>query len=208
VKLYDSKLSGNTYKVRLLLSHLGLDYERVEIDVMDQTERKRRLHALNPTGRVPILELGDGRVLPESNAILCYLAEGTPYLPDERFARATVLRWMFFEQNHVEPNLGAARVILTLLGKADEHREMLAMRQQAAIDALDALERGLDGRAFLVGESYTIADLALYGYTHLAPEAGVDLARYPEIRAWLGRVEKQPGFVPMGGKGHSCHSAR
>lgn len=197
MKLYDSKLSGNAYKARLLFSHLGIHYERVEIDVMDQAERKRKLYGLSPTGRVPILALDDGRVLPESNAILFYLAGGTPYLPDEPFPRATVLRWMFFEQNHVEPNLGAARVILTLLGKADEHREMLAMRQRAAIEALEALERGLGEAAFLAGGGYSIADMALYAYTHLAPEGGVDLAPYARIRAWLERVEAQPGFVPM-----------
>jgi glutathione S-transferase len=143
MKLYDSPVSGNCYKVRLLLSHLALDYERVEVDVTDRGERIERPRALNPTGRVPTLELDDGRHLGESNAILFHLAQGTPYLSDDPFERARTLQWMFFEQNHLEPSLAVARYIVTILGKADENREVLGHLRAGGTMALETLERRL-----------------------------------------------------------------
>ncbi len=194
--LYNSQVSGNCYKVRLVLAHLGLDYERRELDVVDRSDRLQILGQLNPGLRVPTLVLDDGRPLAESNAILCYLAEGTPYMPEDRFARAQVLQWMFFEQYSHEPYIAVARFWL-LVSPTDPEPGQLAERQRGGYAALDSLERWLQSREFLVAEHYTIADIALYAYTHVAHEGGFDLAAYPATRAWLTRVAGQPGHVPI-----------
>jgi len=194
--LYNSQVSGNCYKVRLLLAHLGLDYERRELDVVDRSDRLRVLGQLNPGLRVPTLVLDDGRPLAESNAILCYFAEGTAYLPEERFARAQVLQWLFFEQYSHEPFIAVARFWL-LVSPTPPAAELLAEKQRGGYAALDSLERHLQSREFLVAEQYTIADIALYAYTHVAPEGGFDLTGYPATRAWLARVAAQPGHVPI-----------
>ena len=194
--LYDSAVSGNCYKVRLLLAHLGLAYERVELDVVDRSNRPDVLGGLNPALRVPTLVLDDGRSLGESNAILWWLAEGTTYVPNDRFERAQVLQWQFFEQYDHEPNVAVARFWLTTRpGEADPER--LVGWHAGGYRALDAMERHLDGREFLVGERYTLADIALYAYTHVAGEGGFELERYPAIREWLARVAAQPGHVPI-----------
>ena len=195
--LYDSRVSGNCYKVRLLLAQLGLPYERVELDVVDRSNRGEVLGGLNPALRVPTLVLDDGRSLGESNAILWWLADGTPFVPEDRFERAQVLQWQFFEQYDHEPNVAVARFWLTKRpGEADPER--LAGWHAGGYRALDALERHLDGREFLVGGRYTIADVSLYAYTHVAEEGGFDLGRYPATRAWLERVAAQPGHAPIG----------
>jgi glutathione S-transferase len=193
--LYDSGVSGNCYKVRLLLAQLGLDYERRELDVVDRSNRKDVLGDLNPGLRVPTLVLDDGRALGESGAILSYLADGTGLVPEDPYDRAKVLQWMFFEQYSHEPYVAVARFWLTKGIEVDP--ETLAERQRVGYLALDALEGHLAGRAYLVGESYSIADVALYAYTHVAHEGGFDLAPYAAIRAWLGRVAAQPGHVPI-----------
>jgi glutathione S-transferase len=193
--LYDSPTSGNCYKVRLLLAHLGLEYERRELDVVDRSNREEVLGELNPGLRVPTLVLDDGRALGESGAILWYFGDGTRYVPSDPFERAKVLQWMFFEQYSHEPYVAVARFWLTK-GIAVEP-EALAERQRAGYRALDALERGLDGRAFLVGDRYSLADIALYAYTHVADEGGFDLGGYPRIRAWLARVGSEPRHVPI-----------
>jgi glutathione S-transferase len=193
--LYDSRVSGNCYKVRLLLAHLGLEYERRELDVVDRSNREEVLGDLNPGLRVPTLVLDDGRALGESGAILWYFGDGTPYVPNDPFERAKVLQWMFFEQYSHEPYVAVARFWLTK--GIEVEREALAERQRAGYRALDALERGLDGRPFLVGDGYSIADIALYAYTHVADEGGFDLDGYPRIRAWLERVAAQPRHVPI-----------
>ena len=193
--LYDSGVSGNCYKVRLLLSHLGLDYERRELDVVDRSNRKDVLGDLNPGLRVPTVVLDDGRPLGESGAILWYLGDGTEYVPKDPYERAQVLQWMFFEQYSHEPYVAVARFWLT--HDIPHEPEALAERHQAGHRALDALEGGLAGREYLVGERYSIADIALYAYTHVADEGGFDLERYPAIRRWLGRVAAQPGHVPI-----------
>jgi len=193
--LYNAHASGNCYKVRLMLAHLGLPYEKVELDVIDRSNRKEVLGDRNPDLRVPVLVLDDGRALAESDAILFYLAEGTPWLPEDRFDRAQVLQWMFFEQYSHEPNIAVARFWMSILRKYDPAK--LAEKQKGAARALDVLETHLSGRTYLVGERYTIADTALYAYTHVAPEAGLDLSRYPAIRAWLERVADQPGHVAI-----------
>jgi len=194
--LYDSTVSGNCYKVRLLFAHLGLDYERREVSVVDRSNRVELLGDLNPGLRVPTLVLDDGRPLAESGAILCYFAEGTPYLPSDRYERAQVLQWLFFEQYSHEPYVAVVR-FWTLYAASPPGEAEIEARRQAGYTALDAMERHLADRAFLVGDRYTIADIALYAYTHNADEVGFDLERYPAIRAWLERVAGQPGHVPI-----------
>jgi glutathione S-transferase len=193
--LYDSGVSGNCYKVRLLLAQLGLDYERRELDVVDRSNRKEVLGDLNPALRVPTLVLDDGRALGESGAILWYIGEGTQYVPEDRFDRAKVLQWMFFEQYSHEPYVAVARFWLTK--GIDVDPETLAERQRAGYLAFDAMEAHVRGREYLVGERYSIADIALYAYTHVAGEGGFDLAAYPAIRAWIDRVAARPGHVPI-----------
>ena len=195
--LYNSQLSGNCYKVRLLLAHLGLAYERREVSVTDRSDRPELLGDLNPALRVPTLVLDDGRPLAESDAILCYFADGTPYLPDDRYERAQVLQWLFFEQYSHEPNIAVVRFWVAIADAPAPEAELEA-RRRGGHAALRAMEGHLaEGRAFLVGERYTIADIALYAYTHVAPEGGFDLEPYPAVRAWLERVATQPGHVAM-----------
>ena len=195
--LYNSQLSGNCYKVRLLLAHLGLAYERREVSVTDRSDRPELLGDLNPALRVPTLVLDDGRPLAESDAILCYFADGTPYLPDDRYERAQVLQWLFFEQYNHEPNIAVARFWVAI-DDAPAPAAELEARRRGGHAALRAMDGHLAmGRTFLVGERYTIADIALYAYTHVAPEGGFDLEPYPAVRAWLERVATQPGHVAM-----------
>jgi glutathione S-transferase len=197
VRLYNSQLSGNCWKVRLLLSLLGIPFERVELDVVDRSNRRDLLGGKNPALRVPTLELDDGEHLAESNAILWYLADGTPYLPGDALARARVLQWMFFEQYEIEPNLAVARFWISILGEQERYEAELEGKWRAGNRALAALDEHLDGREFLVGDGYSIADIALYAYTHLADEGGFDLGRYPAVRAWLGRVAARPGHISI-----------
>jgi glutathione S-transferase len=195
--LYDSKVSGNCYKVRLLLSKLGHDFERREVDVVHRHGRAELLGELNPALRVPTLVLDDGRPLAESNAILCYLADGTPLLPADPYERAQVLQWLFFEQYSHEPYIAVVR-FWTCFAPERPPEEQIEERRRGGESALSAMERHLDGRDYLVAERYTIADIALYAYTHVAPEGGFSLEPYPAIRAWLDRVAAQPGHVPIG----------
>lgn len=195
--LYDNALSGNCYKVRLLLSQLGLEYERVEVSVDNRGNREELLGGKSPAARIPVLELDDGRHLGESNAILWFLAEGTPYLPDDRFEHAQVLQWMFFEQYDHEPNIAVARYIEHVMGSPPEYAEVLATKRTAAHKALRAMERHLALFDFLVGGRYSIADIALYAYTHVADEGGVSLSEYPAIGRWLARVALQPGHATI-----------
>jgi glutathione S-transferase len=196
VLLYNSQASGNCYKVRLLLGHLGLDYERREMDVVDRSNRREVLGDLNPALRVPTLVLDDGRPLAESNAILFYFAQGTPYLPEDRYELAQVLQWLFFEQYSHEPNIAVVRFWVAYSGAPPAEEEVEA-RRRAGYAALDAMESHLEDRSFLVGGGYTIADISLYAYTHVAGEGGFYLERYPAIRAWLDRVAEQPGHVTI-----------
>jgi glutathione S-transferase len=197
VLLYNSQVSGNCYKVRLLLAHLGLDYQRREVDVIDRSGRAELLGELNPALRVPTLVLDDGRALGESDAILWYLADGTAYLPDDAFERASVLQWMFFEQYSHEPYIAVVRFWVAI-AKAPPAQAVLEEKMKGGYAALDAIERHLRASSFLVADRYTIADIALYAYTHVAHEGGFALERYPAIGCWLERVAAQPGHVPIG----------
>ena len=193
--LYDSGVSGNCYKVRLLLALLGLDYERRELSVVDRSNRAEVLGDLNPGLRVPTLVLDDGRPLGESGAILNYLAEGTEYIPEGLYDRAKMLQWMFFEQYSHEPYVAVPRFWLTKGIEVDP--ETLAERQRVGYLAFDAMESHLAGHDYLAAERYTIADIALYAYTHVAHEGGFDMGGYPAIAAWLERVASQPNHIPI-----------
>ena len=195
--LYNSAVSGNCYKVRLLLAHLGLEYETVEMSVVDRSNRAEVLGALNPGLRIPTLVLDDGRPLGESNAILWYLGDGTPYVPTDAYERAQVLQWCFFEQYSHEPNIAVARFWLAYSGTPKQFTDRLPTRMKGGYAALDAMERHLDGREFLVGDRYSIADIALYAYTHVAHEGGFILDRFPVIRRWLESVASQRGHVAI-----------
>jgi glutathione S-transferase len=193
--LYDSRISGNCYKVRQLFAHLGVEYERREVDVIDRSGRLELLGALNPALRVPTLVLDDGRTLGESNAITFYFAEGTPYLPEDRYERAQVLQWQFFEQYSHEPYIAVAR-FWAHAGITPSESDAEAKRRGGTA-ALRAMEGHLAERDFLVADRYSIADIALYAYTHVAPEGGFDLEPYPAINRWLARVEAQPGHIAI-----------
>jgi glutathione S-transferase len=195
VILYDHPASGNCMKARILLRQLDLPYERVTVDLFTGETRTPEHFGRNPDGRIPVLELDSGETIPESGAILTYLAEGTQFLPTERLARARVVQWMLFEQNRVEAELAYAR-FLRLSGRHEQLPEVYANRLQRGTDALVALDRGLSGGGhdFIAGD-YSIADIALYAYVHCASDAGVDPRDYESITAWLERVEAQPGFV-------------
>jgi glutathione S-transferase len=193
--LYDSAVSGNCYKVRLLFAQLGIEYERREVDVIDRTGRRELLSELNPALRVPTLELDDGRSLGESNAILWYFGDGSKFVPSDPFERAQVLQWQFFEQYSHEPYIAVAR-FWRIAGIEPTPQDAEAKRLGGTA-ALDAIESWLEDRAFLVGDRYTLADISLYAYTHVAPEGGFPLEPYPSIRAWLARVAAQPGHVPI-----------
>ncbi len=195
--LYSSAVSGNCYKVRLLLAHLGVSYEKVEVDVADRSGRAELLGGLNPALRVPTLVLDDGRPLAESNAILWYLGDGTQYVPEDPYERAQVLQWQFFEQYSHEPYIAVVRFWLAYSGSPEKFADRVPERMKGGYAALDAMERHLDARTFLVGERYSIADIALYAYTHVAHEGGFDLEPYPAIRSWLDRVASQPDHVTI-----------
>ena len=196
--LYNSAVSGNCYKVRLLLAHLGVEYETVELSVVDRSNRSEVLGDLNPAQRVPTIILDDGRPLGESNAILWYFGDGTPYVPTDPYERAQILQWQFFEQYQHEPAIAVARFLIAYSElPRDQYEERLPGLTKSGDVALAAMERHLDGREFLVGERYSIADISLYAYTHVADEGGFDLDPYPAIRGWLERVAAQPGHVPI-----------
>ncbi len=197
MKLHTMALSANCYKVELLARFLDRPLELAEIDVLGGETRRAPFLAMNPTGRVPVLELEPGRFLSESGAILHYLAEGTPFLPEEPLERARVMQWMFFEQNSHEPCIATVRFWVSILKDEAVYRDRLDRKRKQGYAALDVMERHLTERAFFVGERCTIADIMLYGYTHVAHHGGFEMARYPAIRAWIERIAGLPGYAPM-----------
>ena len=200
VRLYESRIpSGNAYKVSLLLAQLGQRAEVTELDIMAQPSETRRPEFLakNPNGRIPLVELDDGSYLPESNAILCYLAEGTPYLPDDRLARARALAWMFFEQYSHEPYVAVLK-FWTLWGGLDKKRpDEIALWKTRGQAALAVMEGHLERAAWFTGERYGVADIALFAYSQSAGEVGFDLEPLPRVRAWLDAVRATPGWIPI-----------
>ena len=197
MRLHSAPKSGNGYKVRLLQGLLGTGCEVVDYDTAGgETHSPRYLEEINPAGKVPVLELDDGTMLPESGAILLYLAEGTPYLPGDKLERAQAVRWMFFEQFSLLPNLGKPRLWrMRGVEITPEKQTELEGLFEAGYAALGVMERHLDDREFLVGQAPTVADVALYPYPRLSPEGGYDLGDYPAVRAWLGRIEALRGYV-------------
>jgi glutathione S-transferase len=194
VRLYDYPASANCLKARILIAQLGSAYERVPVDIFAGETTSPAYRALNPAGRTPVLELDSGEAIAESNAILLYLGEGTRFVPDALLQRARVWQWLFFEQNLFEPNVGTAR-FWRLTGRDAERPEVFAARLESARAALATLEDGLRGRDFLLDDRYSVADISLYAYAHVAGDAGIDLDACPAVTAWLRRVEATPGFA-------------
>jgi glutathione S-transferase len=197
LRLHDYANSGNGYKLRLLLTLLGRPFERIEYDIDRGETRTPEFLRKNLNGRVPVLELEDGRFLAESNAILVYLAEGTRFLPEDRYERALALQWMFFEQYSHEPNIATLRYWITHRLLDEERRAMLESKRRQGYAALEVMEKHLDERRYFVAERYSAADIALYAYTHVAEEGEFSLAGYPAVRQWLDRVASEPGHVPI-----------
>lgn len=197
VTLFENPASGNCYKVRLILTLLGIEFERRELSVNDWSDREEVVGGISPTLNVPAVLLENGRALAESNAILWYFANGTEFVPEDPFEAAQVLQWMFFEQYKHEPTIAVVRYWESLAdSKVPSHID-LDRKRAGGYDALQVMEDHLESRAFFVGERFSIADIALYAYTHVAPEGGFDLAAYPNIRGWMARVAEQPGHIPI-----------
>lgn len=197
VTVYGMKSSGNCYKVQLLLEQLGRPYRWNEVNILAGESRTPEYLAMNANGRVPLLRDDEGRYLAESNAILCYLADGSPLMPDDRWQRAQVLQWLFFEQYSHEPYIAVARFICTMLPADTPRRAELPRLIERGRQALGVMERHLAQQPYFSGDAYTIADIALFAYTHAATDGGFDLAEYPAIVAWLDRVRAQPAYVGM-----------
>jgi glutathione S-transferase len=197
MKLYGDLKSGNCYKVALLLNQLGTKHEFVKIDIMQGETRNADFLSKNANGKIPLLEISPGQYLPESNAILWYLADGSNFLSEDKFQRAQVLQWLFFEQYSHEPYIATARFIKVYLGNPADRQADLQQKQKRGYEALDVMEKHLASNKFFVGGRYSIADIGLYAYTHVAHEGGFDLAAYPYINAWLARVKAQPEYMAM-----------
>jgi glutathione S-transferase len=197
LRLYDFLPSGNGYKIRLLLTQLGMPFDRVEVDILKSETRTPEFLSKNPNGKIPVLEIESGKYLAESNAILIYLSEGTEFLPYDRFLRAQVLQWLFFEQSSHEPFIATSRFWISILDKAKEYQEKLEEKREPGYAALYVMEQHLTSRTFLVAERYTIADIALFAYTHVADEGGFDLTRFTAIQAWIERVKSQSGYISI-----------
>jgi glutathione S-transferase len=197
IRLYDYLPSGNGYKVRLLLTQLRIPFARVELDIIKGETRTPGFLRKFPNGRIPAVELDDGKLLFESNAIISYFAEGTPFLPADRFQRAQVFQWLFFEQYSHEPYIASVRYLVIHPDVQDARRTILDMMRRRGYDALGVMEEHLKSCEWFVGDHYSIADIALYAYTHIADEGGFDLIGYPAIRAWLERMKSQPRHIPI-----------
>jgi glutathione S-transferase len=197
-KVFGMSASGNCYKVKLLLKQLGIDFQWIEIDILQGETRTAEFLEMNPNGKVPTLQIGEDQFLPESNAILCYLADGTPLWSTERFKKAETLQWMFFEQYSHEPYIAVARFIKKLLPPDHPRRAELPRLLERGYQALKVMEKHLSNSSFFVDNDYSIADIALYAYTHIAEDGGFDLASFTAIQAWMQRVQNQPGHVIMG----------
>ncbi|MCX7512499.1 glutathione S-transferase family protein [Frateuria hangzhouensis] len=197
ITIYGMRASGNCYKLQLLLDQLGRDYRWIDVDSAHGATRTPEYLAMNPNGKVPLLELEDGRRLAESDAILCYLAEGTAFWPDDPWLRAQTLQWLFFEQYSHEPCIAVARFIRGWLPAGHARQGELPALLERGKGVLGVMEQHLAGREWFVGGRYGLADIALYAYTHCAGDGGFDLSPYPGILAWLARVRTQPGHTPM-----------
>lgn len=201
MRLYGDSRSGNCYKIQLLCAELGIKYDWHEVDILAGDTQTAEFLKMNANGKIPLLDLQDGRYLAESNAILAYLAEGHELSGRSRFNRAEVLQWMFFEQYSHEPNIATSRFIILYLNSPPERQADLQSKRVKGIRALDVMEKHLGAHNFITGPAYTIADIALFAYTHKAHEGGFDLGPYKNIQDWITRIENRPSFVPMTAKG-------
>jgi glutathione S-transferase len=197
LKLYDFLESGNGYKVRLLLTQLGRPYQLILVDIINGGSRTPEFLQKNPNGRIPVLELEDGTCLPESNAIIWYLADGTRFMPPTPILRAQALRWMCFEQYSHEPNIATVRFWTLYPKDTEDRRVMMPIKRALGYAALNVMEGHLRDHDYFVGDAYSVADIALYAYTHVAPEGGFDLKPYKAVNAWLKRVAGQPSYIPI-----------
>ena len=197
LQIYGDSISGNCYKLQLACSELGIDYDWHEVDILAGETRTAEFLAMNPNGKIPLAVLPDGKCLAESNAILSFLADGTELGGTDPWSRAEILQWLFFEQYSHEPNIATSRFIVRYLNNPPDKQAALEEKRAGGYRALDVMEQHLDGQPFFAGAVFTIADIALYAYTHVADEGGFDLAGYPHVRAWLDRIESRKAFVPM-----------
>ncbi len=197
LRIYGDSRSGNCYKLKLLCAEMGMDYDWIEVDILKGESRTEDFLGMNPNGRIPLLALPDGRYLAESNAILCYLSDGSNFFHGKAFERAQVLQWLFFEQYSHEPYIATSRFIIQYLGTPPERAAELEQKKAGGYQALGVMESRLADHDFLAGGNYSIADIALFAYTHVAGEGGFSLEDYPAIRAWLERISARPNFVKM-----------
>ena len=197
LRIYGDSRSGNCYKIKLACAELGIAYEWIEVDILKGGTRTGEFLAKNPNGKIPLLELPDGRCLAESNAILCYIADGSELFAGDAFDRAEILQWLFFEQYSHEPYIATSRFIIQYLGSPPERQRDLEAKREGGFKALGIMEAHLAEQDFFVNNRFSIADIALYAYTHVADEGGFGLEDYAAIRAWIDRIEARPKFVPM-----------
>ena len=197
LKIYGDSRSGNCYKIQLLCSEMGVDYDWEEVDIIAGDTRTPQFLAMNANGKIPLLALPDGRYLPESNAILFYLADGSEFFAGDAYARAEILQWMFFEQYSHEPNIATSRFIIKYLGNPADRQSGLEDKKIGGYKALEIMEQQLRRHAFIAGDKYNIADIALFAYTHVADEGGFKLDDYAAIREWITTIKGRPNFVPM-----------
>ena len=197
IRIYGDSRSGNCYKIKLACAVLGIDYDWHEVDILEGETRTDAFLDMNPNGRIPLLELPDGRHLAESNAILCYLTDGSPLFDGDPYQRALVLQWLFFEQYSHEPYIATSRFIIQYLGSPPGRLDELEQKKSGGYQALGVMERQLGEHDFLTGDRFSIADIALFAYTHVADEGDFSLNDYPAIVAWIDRIKSLPGYVPM-----------
>lgn len=195
--IYGDSRSGNCYKLQLLCSEMGTGYDWMEVDILAGETRTPEFLAMNANGRIPLLALPDGRYLAESNAILCYLADGSDFFSSDAFLRAEILQWMFFEQYSHEPYIATSRFIIRYLNRPPEREAELLQKRAGGYAALGVMERRLQHREYLVDDRFTIADIALFAYTHVAHEGNFDLKNYPAVMNWIDRISSRPGYTPM-----------
>lgn len=197
IKVYGDSRSGNCYKLKLLCSEMGIDYDWDEVDILAGDTRTPEFLQMNANGRIPLLALPDGRFLAESNAILCYLADGSEFFVGDAFTKAEILQWLFFEQYSHEPYIATSRFILRYLKRPPEREAELLQKKAGGYAALGVMDRQLQNHDYLVGNRFTIADIALFAYTHVAHEGGFDLKDYPAVLSWIDRIRSRPAYTSM-----------
>lgn len=197
MKIFGDIQSGNCYKVKLLASLLNFKHEWIHVDILSGDAESKEFLSKNPNGKIPVLELDDGRYISESNAILHYLASNSKYIPKDNYEKAKVLQWQFFEQYSHEPYIAVARFISKYLGLPPERKDEFESKQEGGKKALNVMEAQLEKTTYLVGDSLTIADISLYGYTHVAEEGGFELSSYPAIQSWLKKISSHPKYIGM-----------